>query len=79
MGSQWWSAVVDSLKDVGEKYGPFAVLLILFLVFFVWYTHRLWTSRLRDKDKEIERLVVERDRLQEVILAKRLSSLEDKR
>ena len=72
--SEWWSALASALKDLGDKYGPFSVLLILFLVFFVWYTHRLWTGRLRDKDKEIERLVLDRNRLQEIILSNRLTS-----
>ena len=70
--SEWWPALASALKDPGDKYGPFSVLLILFLVFFVWYTHRLWTGRLRDKDKEIERLVIDRNRLQEITLSNRL-------
>ena len=74
MGQEWWKALQATLTDLGEKYGPFSVLLVLFLIFFVWYTHKLWTARLRDKDREIERLVAERNRLQDIILTKRLSS-----
>ena len=74
MQQEWWTALLAALTDLGEKYGPFSVLLILFLVFFVWYTHRLWTARLNDKNAEIERLVAERNRLQDIILSKRLTT-----
>jgi hypothetical protein len=65
---------VELIKDVWLQYGPFSALLLLLILFHTAYTHRLWTGRLKDKDKEIDRLVVERNRLQEVFLQKRLSS-----
>lgn len=69
-----WPYFRHVLADVAHKYGPFAVILIALIVFHLWSTNRLWTARLADKDKEIDRLVTERDRLQEVILSKRLTS-----
>jgi len=62
------------LNDVWEKYGPFAALLILMVIWYNWHITRLWKGRLADKDKEIERLVAERDRLQDAILSDRQTS-----
>ena len=67
----------DVLKDVLAKYGPFSVLLILFLMWHMRYIHKLWTGRLRDKDAEIERLVQERNRLQEEFMKKRISTKDE--
>jgi membrane protein implicated in regulation of membrane protease activity len=69
---------VGLIKDIWAQYGPFAALLILLVTFHATYTHRLWTARLRDKDKEIDRLVGERDRLQDTVIQKRISSKKDK-
>lgn len=66
----------EIIRDVWHKYGPFAALLIIGVVVYEWRFSQLWTARLADKDKEIDRLVKERDRLQDVILKKRLSSKE---
>lgn len=72
---QWW---VDPLRDlimaVWDQYGAFAALLVLFLLYHEWKVTRLWMSRLADKDKEIERLVQQRNRLEDAVLAKRLTS-----
>ncbi len=69
-----WSVLQESLKDVLQKYGSVAVLLLLALIYHVRWMNKMWGDRLKDKDKEIERLVAERDRLQEAILSKRLGS-----
>ena len=72
---QWW---IDSLRElltaVWEQYGVFAALLVLFLFYHEWSMNRLWTSRLADKDKEIDRLVQQRNRLEDTVLSKRLTS-----
>jgi len=65
------------VTDVWQKYGPFAALLILGVIAYEYQMRKLWTARLSDKDKEIERLVKDRNRLQAVILKKRLSSKKD--
>lgn len=65
------------VRDIWDKYGPFAALLVLFVIFHTIYTHYLWKGRLADKDKEIDRVVKERDRLQESVIQKRLSSKKD--
>lgn len=72
-----WSLFMDLVKDIWEKFGPFAALLILFLAYHEIRTNRLWKERLQDKDKEIDRLVAERNRLQEIIHPERKTS-EDK-
>ncbi len=75
MADTGWSTLFrEIVSDVWHKYGPFAALLILGAVAYEIRFTRLWEARLADKDKEIERLVKERDRLQEIILKKRLSS-----
>jgi hypothetical protein len=69
-----WPIFEQVLKQLWEQYGPFAALLILGFIGHEWMLYRLWSARLRDKDHEIERLVNERNKLQDVILAKRISS-----
>ena len=70
----WIPLLKDLISSVQQKYGVFAALLILFFIFHELVVYRLWKGRLKDKDREIERLVQERNRLQEVILPERLSS-----
>lgn len=72
-----WSLFIDLVKDVWEKYGPFAALLIIFFAYHEYKLNRLWKARLEDKDKEINRLVDERNRLQEIVYPERKTS-EDK-
>lgn len=62
------------VTDIWNKYGPFAALLILLIVAFEYRMTQLWRERLADKDREIERLVKERNKLQDVVLKNRLSS-----
>jgi hypothetical protein len=70
----WSTLFREIVSDIWHKYGPFAALLIMGAVAYEIRFTRLWEARLADKDKEIERLVRERDRLQEIVLKKRLSS-----
>lgn len=74
-----WDFAWKVLAGVWEEYGLFAALLIIFFMYHVWFTQRLWRARLGDKDKEIDRLVEERNRLQDVILKRRLSTSGRKR
>jgi hypothetical protein len=64
----------DILRQVWDQYGAFAVILILFLIYHEWSMNKMWKARLADKDKEIDRLVVQRNRLESEILSKRLTS-----
>jgi hypothetical protein len=74
MTEGWSALLLEIVSDVWHKYGPFAALLILVAVIYEHRFTKLWEARLADKDEEIERLVKERDRLQDIVLAKRLSS-----
>jgi hypothetical protein len=75
---QYWQKLFEVfngvLAQVWEQYGPFAVLLILLLIYHEVSTTRLWNKRLNDKDKEIERLVNERNVLHDIVLKNRISS-----
>jgi hypothetical protein len=72
---QWWvDHAWELVKGIWEQYGLFAVLLVLGLVWHERSMTRLWLARLADKDKEIERLVKQRNRLEDAVLAKRLTS-----
>ncbi len=50
------------------------VLLVLAVIVLEWRLHKLSQARLADKDKEIKRVVEARDKLQEIILTKRLAT-----
>jgi len=70
-----WRQLFEQLfREFWGKYGVVSALLLFGVVAYNVYIHRLWSARLRDKDREIQRLVEERNRLQDVVLPKRLSS-----
>jgi len=73
------SILSDVIRDLLHKYGPFAALLILAVLWYESRMTRLWNARLKDKDKEIERVVSDRNKLQEVILRERISSMESEK
>lgn len=64
----------DAIKAALHEYGAGVVLLILALTVLFILHERLWKSRISDKNTEIARIAQERDRLQEIILKKRLHS-----
>jgi len=73
--AQAWERLGRHLvEDVWHKYGPFAALLIVVLVIFIAAAFWLVRQLLLAKDQEIERLVAERNRLQEAVLAHRSST-----
>ncbi len=74
MDAQWLAFSRDIVRDIWDKYGPFAALLILVVGGYNYYIHKLWTARIRDKNQEIERLVTERNRIQDIVIPGRLSS-----
>jgi F0F1-type ATP synthase membrane subunit b/b' len=63
-----------NIVGIFKEYGPVVgieVILIVFLIRFVWH---MFQTVIKSKDAEIERLVKERDKLQDIILEKRLST-----
>ena len=64
----------DLIVDVWQKYGPFSALLILFFIYYDRRIRGLYERIIRGKDAEIDRVVNERNRLQEIILQHRLST-----
>ena len=67
-------ALKESLKAALHQYGPGTVLLILAVILVLIRHERLWKLLLREKNQEISRIAQQRDRLQDVILNKRLTS-----
>jgi hypothetical protein len=67
----------DVLGEILRSSGPWAVAFVLAVWSHVRYVEKQAELRLADKDKEIERLVAERNRLQEIVLTKRQSSIID--
>ena len=70
--------VLGSLKDVLQHIlksdGPWATLFLLVVWHHISYVEKQAEKRLAEKDKEIERLVAQRNRLEDVVLSKRRSS-----
>lgn len=67
-------ALKESLSAALGQYGPGTVLLILCIILLFIRHERLWFLLLSEKNQEITRIAKERDRFQEVVLSKRLSS-----
>lgn len=62
------------IVTIFKEYGPvigIEVVLVLFLIKFIWH---MFHTVIKSKDEEIERLVKERDKLQDIILERRLST-----
>ena len=66
--------ISKAIEAVLSEYGAFGALFLLLIGYLHWSRDRLWEARLNDKDKEIERLVEERNKLQSIVLRKRLTS-----
>jgi hypothetical protein len=73
MQPPWDELVKKAFDAVLRQYGAFGALFVLFVVYLHVTLTRLWTARLGDKDREIERLVQERNKLQDIVLRKRLT------
>ncbi len=70
-----WSEFLRKVAEaIWQEYGPLAALLLLFWLFHLYMFHRMYERRLKEKDAEIERLVQNRNKLQDALLADRLSS-----
>lgn len=62
------------LDAVRHEYGVLTALLTVAVVYLEYMLHRQYAQRLKDKDREIERLSKERSELQNLVLGKRLST-----
>jgi hypothetical protein len=69
-----WVLVSSAMQAALGKYGPGIVLLILAIGFLFWLLYRSYDARLKEKDEEIKRIVIERDKLQRMVVKKRLTT-----
>lgn len=69
----------ELLIEGAEKHGVASVYVFLVFGFMAFLIIRLINISLKTKDKEISRLVDERNKLQDIILKQRKSSQEQKR
>jgi hypothetical protein len=64
----------EILNQILKSSGPWAALFVLVVLWHLRYVERQATARLADKDREIERVVAQRNRLEEIVLSRRRSS-----
>ena len=64
----------DAINEALTEYGPGIVLLILAIIALFSLHERLWSSRLRDKDREIARIASQRDKLDAILLQNRIGA-----
>lgn len=65
---------ITQLIDAVAKHGPVTVVLVVLLFLFWQLLWRVWDRAMKAKDEEIERLVKERDRYQELVFTRLISS-----
>jgi len=66
--------LTDVFLKIAEQHGPFVALTVFVLVFFGTLIYWLMRQVIKSKNAEIDRLVKERNKLQDIILRKRLST-----
>lgn len=66
----WDQALVEFL----HQFGPLTTILILVVGALSWYIHWGWCRRLEEKQKEIERLVTEKNQYHTLFLTERRST-----
>jgi hypothetical protein len=64
----------DVMHQILTSSGPWAALFVIVVLWHLRYVERQAAARLADKDKEIDRIVAQRNRLEEAVLSKRKSS-----
>ncbi|MGC1398009.1 hypothetical protein [Candidatus Binatus sp.] len=69
-----WDDVKPIINQLLQSSGPWAALFVIVVLWHLRYVEKQAQGRLADKDGEIERLVKERNQLQEIILKKRRTS-----
>jgi len=68
MGAEKIKGIVDGFIDFAKNFGLFETLLIALLVAHYAIIYWLMKQIIKSKDKEIDRLVESRNKLQKVIL-----------
>lgn len=71
--------LIDGFLRIAKIHGPFVAFAVI--IVFVLILIMIWLIKqtIIPRDEEIERLVEERDKLQEIILKRRLSSQKKQR
>lgn len=71
MGDSLFGELLDATL---REHGVLTVLLMVAVVYLECMVHWQYAQRLKDKDREIKRLIKERSELQNLFLGKRLST-----
>jgi hypothetical protein len=69
-----WETSKAAVNQILQNSGPWAALFVILALWHINYVEKQAEKRLADKDREIDRLVKERNQLQEIVLKKRRSS-----
>jgi hypothetical protein len=69
-----WATIKPILDQILQSSGPWAALFVVVVLWHLRYVEKQAAGRLADKDREIERIVRERNQLQEIVVKKRRSS-----
>jgi hypothetical protein len=69
-----WTKLLEVLIQAAEKHGVIAIFVFLVFVLMAGLIVYLMRATIKTKDEEIERLVAERNKLQDIILEERKSS-----
>lgn len=64
----------ELLDETLREHGVLTALLMVAVVYLEVMVHWLYVQRLKDKDREIKRLIKERSELQNLVLGERLST-----
>jgi len=64
----------EIIKALSQYSGPWAALFVIVVFWHLRYVETQVRERLEDKDKEIERLVAERNKFQDLIVERRKTS-----
>ena len=71
MGDSLFGELLDATL---REHGVLTALLMVAVVYLEGMVHWQYAQRLKNKDREIERLIEERSKLQNLVLGKRLST-----
>jgi hypothetical protein len=67
--------IINGFLEVADKYGLFTALVVFLIIAHYWFIYWLIRQIIKSKDKEIERLVENRNELQKEFLKRsRLST-----
>ncbi len=69
--------IFQAIIELAKEHGLLVALLTVITVFFVRRADKATERHIKTLEDEVERVVKERDKLQDIILANRLSSKSD--